>query len=43
LKVDINKEDELLCLTDTGTDISLLKGKKLIGTTEYDPEKKPGL
>jgi len=27
-------------LIDTGADISLLKGNKLIGTTEYDPEKK---
>jgi len=29
-----------LFLIDTGADISLLKGNKLIGTTEYDPEKK---
>jgi hypothetical protein len=29
-----------LFLIDTGADISLLKGSKLIGTTEYDPEKK---
>jgi hypothetical protein len=27
-------------LVDTGADISLLKGNKLIRTTEYDPEKK---
>jgi len=27
------------CL-DTGADISLLKGNKLLGTTEYDPERK---
>ena len=40
LKVDISKEDNLLFLIDTGADISLLKGNKLIGTTEYDPEKK---
>jgi len=40
LKADISKEDELLFLIDTGADISLLKGNKLIGTTEYDPEKK---
>ena len=40
LKVDISKEDILLFLIDTGADISLLKGNKLIGTTEYDPEKK---
>ena len=40
MKADISKEDELLFLIDTGADISLLKGNKLIGTTEYDPEKK---
>jgi len=40
LKVDISKEDELLFLIDTGADISLLKGNKLIRTTEYDPEKR---
>ena len=27
-------------LIDTGADISLLKGNKLIGTTEYDSEKR---
>ena len=40
MKVDISKEDELLFLIDTGADISLLKENKLIGTTEYDPEKR---
>ena len=40
LIVDISREDELLFLTDTGTDSSLLKGNKWIGTAEYDPEKK---
>ena len=40
LKLDISKEDDLLFLIDTGADISLLKGNKLIGKTEYDPEKK---
>ena len=40
MKVDISKEDDLLFLIDTGADISLLKGNKLIGTTEYDPVKK---
>jgi hypothetical protein len=40
LKVDISKNDELLFLTETGADISLLRGTKLIGTTEYDPERK---
>ena len=38
LKVDISKEDNLLFLIDTRADISLLKGNKVIGTTEYDPE-----
>ena len=33
-------EDNLLFLIDTGSDMSLLKGNKLKGTTEYDPEKK---
>ena len=37
---DISKEDDLLFLIDTGADINLLKGNKLIGTTEYDTEKK---
>ena len=40
LKINISKEDELLFLIDTGADISLLKGDKLIGTTEYDPKGK---
>lgn len=40
LKVYISKENYLLLLIDTGADINLLKGNKLIGTTEYDPEKK---
>lgn len=40
LKVDIIKGDELLFLIDRGADISLLKGNKLLGTTEYDPERK---
>jgi hypothetical protein len=40
LKVDVSKENELLFLTDTGADVRLLKGKKLVGTPEYDPEKK---
>jgi len=29
-----------LFLIDTGADISLLQGNKLLGTTEYDPERK---
>jgi len=40
LKADTSKEDKLLFLIDTGADISLLRGNKLLGTTEYDPEKK---
>jgi len=38
--VDISNENELLFLIDTGADISLPKGDNLIGTTEYDPERK---
>jgi len=38
--VDISKENELLFLIDTGADICLPKGDKLIGTTEYDPDRK---
>jgi len=30
----------LLFLIDTGADVSLLKGSKLIGNIEYDPEGK---
>jgi hypothetical protein len=40
LKIDVSQENELIFLIDTGADISLLKGNKLIGTTEYDPEGK---
>ena len=38
--MDISKENGLLFLIDTGENISLLKGDNLIGTTEYDPERK---
>jgi hypothetical protein len=39
LKVDISREEEgLIFLLDTGTDVSLLKGSKLIGTAEFNPE-----
>ena len=38
--MDISKENEVLFLINTGADISLLKGDNLIGTTEYDPERK---
>jgi len=40
LKVNISEEDMLLFLIDTGADVSLLKGDKVIGSTEYDPEGK---
>ena len=30
----------MLFLVDTGADVSLLKGSKLVGTTEFDPEGK---
>jgi hypothetical protein len=38
MKVDVSREENLLFLIDTGADISLLKGEKLIDTTEFDPE-----
>ena len=38
--MNISKENELLFLIDTGADISLLKEERLIGTTEYDPDRK---
>jgi hypothetical protein len=38
--VNISKADELLLLIDSGADVSILKGEKLIGSTEYDPEKR---
>ena len=40
LRVDISKENELLFLIDTGADISIVKGTKLIGTTVYNPNRK---
>jgi hypothetical protein len=40
LKVDISYEEELLFLIDTGADISLLKGEKLIEMMEFDPKRK---
>jgi len=40
LRVQISEEDELLFLIDTGADISLLKGNKLIERTEYEPHKR---
>ena len=38
--MDISKENELLFLIVTGADINLLKYDNLIGTTEYDPDRK---
>ena len=38
--MDVSKENDVLFLIDTGADINLLKGDKLLGTTEYDPERK---
>jgi hypothetical protein len=41
LKVDISREEkELLFLVDTGADISLLKGNKLAGTAEFNPDER---
>jgi hypothetical protein len=40
LRVYISEEDELFFLIDTGADISLLKGNKLIGSTKCDPHKR---
>jgi hypothetical protein len=31
---------ELLLFIDSGADISVLKGENLIGSTQYDPERK---
>jgi hypothetical protein len=38
LGADVSNGDKLLFLIDTGADINLLKGKKLVGTTEFDPD-----
>jgi hypothetical protein len=38
--VNISKTSVLLLLIDSGADVSILKGEKLIGSTEYDPERK---
>jgi len=41
LKVDVSRvEEELLFLVDTGADVSLLKGSKLVGTAEFNPDKR---
>jgi hypothetical protein len=40
LNLNISEEKGLLFLKDTGADLSLVKEKKLIGSTRYDPRKK---
>ncbi|XP_023705571.2 uncharacterized protein LOC111863458 [Cryptotermes secundus] len=40
LRVNISKRGELFLLIYSGADISVLKGEKLIESTEYDPERK---
>jgi len=41
LKVDVSRETGgLLFLVDTGADVSLIKGSRLIGTTEFNPDAK---
>jgi len=41
LKVDVSREEEeLLFLVDTGADVSLLKGSKLVGTAEFNPDER---
>jgi hypothetical protein len=39
-KMNISKVRELLWLTDSAADLSVLKGQKLIGSTEFDPERR---
>jgi hypothetical protein len=38
--LSISKAGELVLLTDSGADLSVLKGEKLIDSTVYDPERK---
>jgi hypothetical protein len=39
LKADVGKETgSLLFLVDTGADVSFIKGSKLIGATEFNPD-----
>jgi hypothetical protein len=38
--VNISKAGELLLLIDSGANVSILKGEKLIGSTKYDPERR---
>jgi len=41
LKVDVSREEEeLLFLVDTEADVSLLKGSKLVGTAEFNPDER---
>ena len=37
LELDVSKGDKLYFLVDSGADISLVKGQKLLGTTEFEP------
>jgi hypothetical protein len=37
LDLDVSKENKLYFLVDSGADISLVKGQKLQGTTEFEP------
>jgi hypothetical protein len=40
LTLDISKEEDLLFLLDTGADVSVINSKKLINTTEFEPQQK---
>jgi hypothetical protein len=40
LKLDISEEKGLFFLLDTGADVSVVKSKKLIGTTEFESQQK---
>jgi hypothetical protein len=37
LHLDVTNENRLYSLLDSGTDVSLLKSKKLIGTVTFEP------
>jgi hypothetical protein len=40
LKLNVSKEDDLIFLIDSHADLSPMTGKKLIGSTRYDPRKR---
>jgi hypothetical protein len=40
LTLDISKENELFFLLNTGADVSVINSKKLISTTEFEPQQK---